>query len=387
MTSLTPLALKRRTNARIAASNANLKSMEQRSHNRCIQIYSDELFENLLELETNTKMNPDLIKSQPQITIEMRSILFDFLMDVHNRLKLSNTTFYLAINIVDRYCSLRIVRKDHFQLLGLTALWLASKFTDPKNKIPNIEFLRATCCNCYAKSLFIEMESHILKSLNWEIGSAGHDSFIDLILRDKFIDKFKIETINNIRYGSNYLCQLMQLYHRITFNYSVSQIALASVLVLACSSKLSVDGNLTHFLSYNEDFKINKLISMMLTILRNEPLPNSFKSRYFNSNNDLKLNPILYNIYRYSNELNRSNSPKTPLSSPLNSASSSPASRNTTNKFSLLTPPTSGSASPVNENYIYQKPYKSCEKNSTKIYHDDVKNDNLNENRKRSLEI
>lgn len=382
--------------------------MEQRAHNRSIQSYSSELFENLLQLEGSTSMNPELIKSQPQISIEMRSVLFDFLMDVHNRLKLTNTTFYLTINIIDRYCSLRIVRKDHFQLLGLTALWLASKFSDPKNKIPTIDFLRATCCNCYSKSLFVEMESHILKSLGWEMGSAGHDSFIDLILRDRFMDKFKIDTINSIRYGANYLCQLMQLYHSVTFNFSVSQISLASVLIVSLSSRMSQENKLTQFAPKEEDDHIlDELIQIMLKILRNESLPSSFKKRYFNSANDLKVNPVLYNIYRYSNELSRFQYPKTPLASPLNSARSSPTSSRSpstsssssagisrcSSSFSLLTPPTSGSASPVNESYAYiENHQKYSNKFMNRVSTDPVTNniqqdELINENRKRFLDI
>lgn len=276
--SLTPMDIKRRTNSRIAASNPKLKAMEQRAHTAAVNTYTQDMLQHLTELESATKTSPQLIQSQPQITIAMRPILFDFLMDVHNRLKLSNQTFFLMTNIIDRYCSLRIVRKDHFQLLGLTSLWLASKYCDSKHKVPSIDFLRATCCHCYSKNLFVEMESHILKSLNWEVGSATHDSFIDLLLKENFLS-FKSERINEIKTGANYLCQLSQFYTRITFNYSISMISIASVLLMTNSLTLVNDNQFVHFNTQtNSNSKLNKLCASMLDVFRQNPLPPDRKS-------------------------------------------------------------------------------------------------------------
>jgi len=356
--SITPMGLKRRTLSRMAASNPKLKSMEQKAHTNTINTYSAEILKYLTELESSTKISPQLIQSQPQITVAMRPILFDFLMDVHNRLKLSNQTFFLMINIIDRYCSLRIVRKDHFQLLGLTALWLASKYSDSKHKIPSIEFLRATCCNCYSKNLFIEMESHILKSLNWEVGSSSHDSFVDLLLKENFLN-FKPERINEIKYGANYLCQLSQFYTRITFNYSISMISIASVLIMTNSLTLLNDNQFVHFNTQtNHNGKLNKLCSLMLNTLRENPSPPSFQTKYFRNNNEHSTN--LNSILKYSNELTcqiYSSVPTTPLyQSPITSRNSSTSSQSSNTSSilsknsttsSLLTPPNSCTASPI----------------------------------------
>lgn len=359
---ITPMVLKRRTVSRLAASHPKLRSMEQKAHTTAINTYTAEILKHLTELEATCKISPQLIQSQPQITIAMRPILFDFLMDVHNRLKLSNQTFFLMINIIDRYCSLRIVRKDHFQLLGLTALWLASKYCDSKHKVPSIEFLRATCCNCYSKNLFVEMESHILKSLNWEVGSPSHDSFIDLLLKENFLN-FKPERINDIKYGANYLCQLSQFFTRITFNYSISMISIASVLIMTNSLTLINENQFVHFNTQtNNNGKLNKLCSLMLNVIRENPLPPSFQTKYFkNFKNDEPNN--LLSIQHYSSELTTqlySSIPTTPLyqtpitsrtssTSSQSSTTSSVMSKNSTNS-SLITPPNSCTASPIEFN-------------------------------------
>ncbi|ONH67141.1 G1/S-specific cyclin CLN2 [Cyberlindnera fabianii] len=358
MDPLTPMVLKRRAQARLLASDPHVKNMESRAHDECIGAYSLEIFSHLVELEQHTRPAPELIHSQPQITVAMRPILFDFLMDVHSRLKLSTASFYLVISIIDRYCSLRIVRKDHFQLLGLSALWLATKFVEPKHKIPSIDFLRATCCHCYSKQLFLEMECHILKSLNWEVDAPTHDSLIDLVLREQGHDGGSQESI---KYASNYLCQLMQFHYKCTFNYTVSQISMAAV-ILATNALTMTNENMFIPLTASSS-TIVRLLQLMLTVLKDTPIPTSLNTKFFSKTNDTSVNPQLDSLYLYARESHRyysSQYPSTPLytyyNTPMSSRQSSTSSSSTSESdvFSrgststLATPPSSCTASPVN---------------------------------------
>lgn len=42
---------------------------------------------------------------QPDINAKMRSILIDWLVDVHLKFKLKTETLYVCINLIDRYLS------------------------------------------------------------------------------------------------------------------------------------------------------------------------------------------------------------------------------------------------------------------------------------------
>lgn len=55
---------------------------------------------------------------QPELEWYMRPYLVDFLIEIHQQHGLRPETLYLAINIVDRYVSKRIVFKKHYQLVG-----------------------------------------------------------------------------------------------------------------------------------------------------------------------------------------------------------------------------------------------------------------------------
>lgn len=49
---------------------------------------------------------------QSDITVRMRGILVDWLVDVHLKFKLLAETLYLAINLIDRFIERRVIGKD-----------------------------------------------------------------------------------------------------------------------------------------------------------------------------------------------------------------------------------------------------------------------------------
>lgn len=67
---------------------------------------------------------------QTDIRPDMRRVLIDWLVEVHSMFNLKPETLFLAINILDRYCSVKQVPRAHLQLLGSTALLVASKYEE-----------------------------------------------------------------------------------------------------------------------------------------------------------------------------------------------------------------------------------------------------------------
>ena len=63
------------------------------------------------------------------ITLRMRAILVDWLVDVHNQFQLKDETLSLAIRLLDDYLAITDdVNKKTLQLIGITCLWMASKY-------------------------------------------------------------------------------------------------------------------------------------------------------------------------------------------------------------------------------------------------------------------
>lgn len=364
MASRTPFAQHRRALAYYKAQNPHVIAMEKRAHTQAIEDYFMDVFQNLNALEPATQLQPDLIATQPEITVAMRPILFDFLLDVHSRLRLSESSFYLTISIIDRYCSLRIVRKDHFQLLGLTALWVASKFIDPKHKVPSLAFLRATCCNCYKQSLFLEMECHILKSLDWEVDAPTHDSFIDLIILEKLqsnqISEDSVEVLSHL---ASYICHFLQFHHKITFKYTISQVALASIIA---STRAITFHNELMCQDISQGSTMDFLVDEVLNTLRDCQVPSAVKNKFQQSQSEYLVYMQMLNDYA-SDDSRRQPlcAPRTPYysyrTSPVSRQGSHSdsdsvfSSRGSSSTFA--TPASSCSASPMEQmkNPIFQK--------------------------------
>ena len=74
--------------------------------------------------------NPLYMEKQKHLTWRMRGILVDWMIEVHSKFRLLSETLFLAVNIVDRFLSKRIVGMDRLQLVGVTALFIAAKYEE-----------------------------------------------------------------------------------------------------------------------------------------------------------------------------------------------------------------------------------------------------------------
>jgi cyclin B len=60
----------------------------------------------------------------------MRQILVDWLVEVHLKFKLLPETLFLTVNIIDRYTYIKQVKRNDYQLLGVTAMLIACKYEE-----------------------------------------------------------------------------------------------------------------------------------------------------------------------------------------------------------------------------------------------------------------
>ncbi len=133
---------------------------------------------------------PDIssIEIQTEIQWYMRPYLLDFLLEAHHAFGLLPETLHLAVNLLDRYCSRRVVYKRHYQLVGCAALLIAAKYGDRKERVPTIRELKSMCCSLYDDDMFTQMEWHVLQTLNWIVGHPPVTCFLDLAILDVAFD-------------------------------------------------------------------------------------------------------------------------------------------------------------------------------------------------------
>ena len=72
----------------------------------------------------------DYMSKQSDINDRMRAILIDWLVEVHLKFKLIPETLFLAHNLIDRFLSKKNVMRKNLQLVGVTAMLIASKYEE-----------------------------------------------------------------------------------------------------------------------------------------------------------------------------------------------------------------------------------------------------------------
>ncbi|KAH6883237.1 cyclin-like protein [Alternaria rosae] len=151
--------------------------------------YGDEIFEYMHALEERMKPNASYMDHQAEIQWSMRSVLMDWLVQVHNRFTLLPETLFLAVNYVDRFLSCKVVSLGKLQLVGATALFVAAKYEEIN--CPSVQEIVYMVDGAYTADEVLKAERFMLSMLQFELGWPGPMSFLRRISK---ADDYDLET-------------------------------------------------------------------------------------------------------------------------------------------------------------------------------------------------
>ena len=138
--------------------------------------------ENYLHIKPNFRKHLDINNIH-------RTILVDWLINVHLYFKLSDECLYLSIKLIDIFLARsKNFTKNKLQLLGICSLQLASKYIEQIH--PSINNLSDLCDKCYKKKEIIEFEKYLLIINDYIIEQNPLLNYYDLI---SLILKFNIK--------------------------------------------------------------------------------------------------------------------------------------------------------------------------------------------------
>lgn len=175
-------------------------------------------------MQNYTMSSATAMDQQPEIQWHMRPCLVDFLVEIHFTFRLRPETLYLTLNIVDRYVSRRIVYTKHYQLVGCAALWIAAKFEDAKERVPTLTDLVQICRETYDESAFIQMEGHVLATIQWTLGHPTAEAWLRFYCCGSFEESAQVQHV------ARFLMEIT-LFYREFIKYTPSAIALASLIL------------------------------------------------------------------------------------------------------------------------------------------------------------
>ncbi|XP_050371548.1 G2/mitotic-specific cyclin S13-7-like [Argentina anserina] len=207
--------------------------------------YVDELYKFYKLDEDNSRVR-DYMDKQPDLNSKMRSILVDWLVDVHRKFGLTPETFYLTVNIIDRFLSRRIVIRRELQLVGISSMVIASKYEEVW--APQVKDFVCLSDNTYTGSQVRAMEKNILEKLGWYLTVPTPYVFLARYI------KASISPDDELRHMVFFLAELGVLDYQTTIRYSPSMIAAAAVYAARCTlnKKTSWTETLKHHTGYSE---------------------------------------------------------------------------------------------------------------------------------------
>lgn len=129
--------------------------------------YAMDIFEYLKEREPYYIIS-DYMPKQIELSVYMRTLLIDWMVEVQETFELNHETLYLAVKIVDLYLSRVEITKDLLQLLGATAFFIACKYDE--RTPPLIDDFLYICDGAYKHKQFVQMEIKILRTLDFDLG-------------------------------------------------------------------------------------------------------------------------------------------------------------------------------------------------------------------------
>uniref|UniRef100_A0A3Q4H2L1 G2/mitotic-specific cyclin-B2 n=1 Tax=Neolamprologus brichardi TaxID=32507 RepID=A0A3Q4H2L1_NEOBR len=128
--------------------------------------YAKDIFDYLKNREEKFVLC-NYMPTQPSLNSEMRAILIDWLVEVQENFELYHETLYLAVKMTDHYLAKTPVHREMLQLVGSTAMLIASKFEE--HSPPCVDDFLYICDDAYKREELISMEASILQTLSFDI--------------------------------------------------------------------------------------------------------------------------------------------------------------------------------------------------------------------------
>eukprot|EP00054_Salpingoeca_dolichothecata_P013453 m.75139 g.75139 ORF g.75139 m.75139 type:complete len:402 (-) comp20490_c1_seq3:91-1296(-) len=128
------------------------------------EAYRDDIF-NSLKLSESSFLAPGPLLGE--VLPRMRSILVDWLIEVQENFRLVPETLYLAVSILNRFLCVEPIRREKLQLVGATALFVASKHEELYP--PELNDFVYICADSYTRAEILQMEKRILVCLDFKL--------------------------------------------------------------------------------------------------------------------------------------------------------------------------------------------------------------------------
>lgn len=184
---------------------------------------------------------PDYMDKQEELQWKMRAILNDWIIEVHSKFRLLPETLLIATNLIDRFLSVRMVSLVKFQLVGLTALFVAAKYEEVI--CPSVTHFLHMTDGGYEVAEILRAERYLLSTLDFDLSYPNPLHFLRRISK---ADGYDVHT----RTVAKFFIEVNCVEHRL-IQFPPSLLAAAAMwLARLCLDRGPWHANMVHYSSY-----------------------------------------------------------------------------------------------------------------------------------------
>jgi len=140
-------------------------------------VYIKEIMKVLRGEEETYSISSDYMSQQTDINSRMRKILLDWLVEVHRKFQLLPQSFYLCVNLLDRYLSKTQVHRSRLQLTGCACLWISCKYHEIY--APEIQDFVYISDKAFTREDLVRTEVDVVEKLDFNLTVATPLSFAE----------------------------------------------------------------------------------------------------------------------------------------------------------------------------------------------------------------
>ena len=205
--------------------------------------FVNDMFNYWFRVEPLTRVSCNYMRSQTDINHKMRAILVDWLVEVHLKFKLMPETLFLTHNLIDRFLEKKAVSRKNLQLVGVTAMLMASKYEEIW--APEVRDFVYISDKAYTREQIIEMEKDKLSELGFHLTVPTPFHFLSRFFKAAGADK-------QMQLLANFLVECALVDYG-ALKFSNSMLAASCVYVaMRCLNKGRWDANMKIHTRYSE---------------------------------------------------------------------------------------------------------------------------------------
>ena len=199
--------------------------------------FANQVYLNMRSEENRLKVSPTYLK-EVQLPNEVkdtsRAFLVEWIIDVHRKFRLVPETLYVTVFLIDRFLSLKQIKKNQLHILGVTALLISTKYEEIYP--PELKDLLSVSENKFTRTEVLQMERDMLITMQFDVTAPSAYRFLERYRR-----------LSSIAFADDRVFFLAQYLQEISLldasllNYNPSEIAAAALILASkCIKKVHI---------------------------------------------------------------------------------------------------------------------------------------------------